>query len=443
MTKSSNKKTKNVNLEKLRSSVQLDLKQVDLTHIINCEIENFGLQLGLFVIEQFMQAEVEELTGPKYSREKQGGIDRWGFQAGSVVLGSQKTAISKPRVRKKLEDGSSEEVQLEMYSAFNNPETLSKSVLKRMLSGVSSRNFAQTVEQVSDSAGLSKSTFSRKAIKATTMMVEEFERRKLDELGIQVILIDGTREGEELNIVAVGIAADGTKHLLGIEQGATENSTVCIELLQNLIDKGLDPAGEYLFILDGSKALKKAVTKVFGKNALVQRCIEHKIRNIIDHLPKFYQARIRKQLRMAWSMNAYEDAKEALIKICKKLHGINETAEESLLEALEDSLTLHKLKAPKQLRRTLQSTNVIESWNFVAKEHTKQVKNWKDAGQVRRWLTVGMLEAERRSHKLEGAAHLKQLKASIHELITNPNQTTKTKTTKINSKKMNSRKLAA
>ena len=113
---------------------------------------------------------------------------------------------------------------------------------------------------------------------------------------------------------------------------------------------------------------------MFGKNALVQRCIEHKIRNIMDHLPKFYQARTRKQLRIAWSMNDYEDAKEALTKICKKLHGINETAEESLLEALEDTLTLHKLKAPKQLRRTLQSTNVIESWNFVAKQHTKQLK---------------------------------------------------------------------
>jgi transposase-like protein len=259
MKKSSNKKAKNVKLEKIRSSIKLDLKQVDISQIIKCEMENFSLHLGLIVIEQFMQAEVEQLVGTRYSRGRQGDMGRWGSQDGSVVLGAQKTSISKPRVRKRLENGSSEEVPLETYSAFNNPGTLSKAVLNRMLSGVSSRNFAKTVEQVSDSSGLSKSTFSRKSIKATTAMVKEFEERNLSKLGIQAILIDGTREGEELNIVAVGIAEDGTKHFLGLEQGATENSAVCIHLLQDLIDRGLDPVGEYLFILDGSKALKKAV----------------------------------------------------------------------------------------------------------------------------------------------------------------------------------------
>lgn len=406
-------------------------------------MENFSLHLGLIVIEQFMQAEVEQLVGTRYSRGRQGDMDRWGSQDGSVVLGAQKTSISKPRVRKRLENGSSEEVPLETYSAFNNPGTLSKAVLNRMLSGVSSRNFAKTVEQVSDSSGLSKSTFSRKSIKATTAMVKEFEERNLSELGIQAILIDGTREGEELNIVAVGIAEDGTKHFLGLEQGATENSAVCIHLLQDLIDRGLDPVGEYLFILDGSKALKKAVKSVFGKNALIQRCIEHKIRNIMDHLPKRHQGRIRRQLRAAWSMNEHKDAKEALTQICQTLKSINETAEESLQEALEDTLTLHKLKAPKQLRDSLQTTNIIESWNYIAKDHTKQVKNWKNANHVKRWLTVGMLEAERRSHKLKGFAHLKQLKENMHALIKNPDQALSSKTTKINSKKINKLKQAA
>jgi len=442
MKKSSNKKSKNVNLEKLRSSIKLDLKQVDLSHIIKCEMENFGLQLGLLVIEQFMQAEVEQLTGPKYSREGDSDIGRWGFQDGSVVLGAQKTPVSKPRARRRLENGSSEEVPLETYAAFNNPKTLSKSVLKRMLSGVSGRNFEQTVEQVSESSGLSKSTYSRKAIKATAAMAKEFEDRSLKELGIQVILIDGTREGEEMNIVAVGIAEDGTKHFLGIEQGATEHSAVCIHLLQDLIDRGLDPAGEYLFVLDGSKALKKAVKMVFGKNSLIQRCLEHKIRNIMDYLPKHHQGRIRRLLRAAWSMNDHKDAKEALLKVCKTLKNINETAEESLLEALEDTLTLHKLEAPKQLRDSLQTTNIIESWNSVAKDHTKQVKKWKDAEHVKRWLTVGMLEAERRSHKLKGFALLKKLKENMHRLLENPGQP-KSKTTKINSKKINKIKQAA
>jgi transposase-like protein len=274
-------------------------------------------------------------------------------------------------------------------------------------------------------------------------MVKEFEERNLSKLGIQAILIDGTREGEELNIVAVGIAEDGTKHFLGLEQGATENSAVCIHLLQDLIDRGLDPVGEYLFILDGSKALKKAVKSVFGKNALIQRCIEHKIRNIMDHLPKRHQGRIRRQLRAAWSMNEHKDAKEALTQICQTLKSINETAEESLQEALEDTLTLHKLKAPKQLRDSLQTTNIIESWNYIAKDHTKQVKNWKNANHVKRWLTVGMLEAERRSHKLKGFAHLKQLKENMHALIKNPDQALSSKTTKINSKKINKLKQAA
>jgi putative transposase len=441
--KSSGKNTKNVNLEKLRSSINLDLKRVDLNQIVKCEMENFGLQLGLLVIEQFMLAEVEQLTGPKYSREEEGDIGRWGSQRGSIVLGAQKTPVSKPRVRKRLADGSTEEVPLETYAAFNNPKTLSKSVLNRMLSGVSGRNFSQTVEHVSESSGLSKSTFSRQAIKATTAMVKEFEGRNLSDLNIQAVLVDGTRVGEELNIVAVGIAEDGTKHFLGMEQGATENAAVCTVLLQNLIDKGLDPAGEYLFIIDGSKALKKAVKSVFGNNALIQRCIEHKIRNIMDHLPKRHQSRIRRQLRAAWTMNDHKDAKQALTKVCKLLKSINETAEESLLEALEDTLTLHKLHAPKQLRDSLQTTNIIESWNYVAKDHTNQVKKWKNAEHVRRWLTVGMLEAERRSRRLKGFAHLKQLKEHMHQLITNPEQHLKSKTTKINSKKINKIKQAA
>jgi putative transposase len=445
MKKSSSKNTTNVNLEKLRSSINLDLKRVDLSHVIKCEIDNFGLQLGRIVMEQFMLAEVEQLTGPKYSRgqDEDDDIGRWGSQRGSVVLGAQKTPVSKPRARRSLEDGSTEEVPLETYAAFNNPKTLSKAVLNRMVSGVSGRNFEQTVEQVSESSGLSKSTFSRQAIKATTAMVKEFEEKNLNDLAIQVVLIDGTRVGEEVNVVAVGIAEDGKKHFMGMEQGPTENAAICMHLLENLIDKGLDPAGEYLFIIDGSKALKKAVKTVFGNNALVQRCIEHKIRNIMEHLPKRLRARVRRQLRAAWTMNDFEDARQALVKVCKLLKSINETAEESLLEALEDTLMLHKLKAPKQLRDSLQTTNIIESWNYIAKDLTKQVKKWKDAEHVRRWLTVGMLEAERRSHRLKGFAHLKQLKANIHELITNPEQPLKSKTTKINSKKINKIKQAA
>ncbi len=443
MKRSSSTKATNVNLEKLRSSIKLEYKQVDLGDIIRCQMENFGLQLGLIVIEQFMQAEVEQLIGPRYGREQLGQMNRWGSQPGSIVLGAQKTPIAKPRVRKKNQDGSSVEIPLETYAAFNAPDALSQSVLNRMLSGVSGRNFAQTVEQVSDGAGLSKSTFSRKAIKATAALVKAFEERKLDKLNIQVILIDGTREGDTLNIAAVGIAEDGTKHFLGLEQGQTENSTVCTQLLQDLIDRGLDPKGEYLFILDGSKALKKAVKAVFGNNALIQRCIEHKIRNIMDHIPKPSQLRMRRQLRAAWSMNEYKDAKDALLKICNTLKGINETAEESLLEALEDSLTLHRLKAPKQLKDSIQTTNIIESWNYVAKDHTKQVKNWKDAAHVKRWLVVGLLEAERRSHRLKGFAHLKQLKINVHQLILDPNQTITTVKPKKLSKGDNKLKQAA
>ena len=443
MKKSSGKKAKKVNLKELTSSIKVDLKQLDLSQLIRGEIQNFCLQLGLGVAEQFIQSEVEQLVGARYSREQQNETSRWGSQAGSIIIGAQKAPISKPRVRKLLEDGSSEEVPLESYAAFNNPEALSQAVLNRFLSGVSSRDFSRTVEQVSKATGLSKSTFSRKAIKATTEMAQKFETKNLAELAIQIILIDGTNEGEQLNIVAVGIAEDGAKHLLGIEQGATENATVCTHLLQDLIDRGLDPAGEYLFLLDGSKALKKAVKLVFGQNSLVQRCLEHKIRNILDYLPEQYKSRIRSRLRAAWSMNSYKDAKRALKKICTTLRSINETAAESLLEALEDTLTLHKLETPKKLRRSLQTTNIIESWNSVAKNFTQKVKKWKNADHVKRWLTAGMLEAERRSHKLEGFALLKQLKENMHNLITNPNQISNSKITKINLRKIDKIKQAA
>jgi transposase-like protein len=445
MKKSSIKRSTNVNLEELASSAKLDLKQVDLSELISGEVQQFCHRLGLLMVEQFMLAELDQLLGAKYSRENETNFYRWGSQLGSVVLGAQKTPVTKPRVRQKHEDGSTSEVSLESYAAFNKPDAMSKAVLNRLLSGVSSRDFSRTVEQVSDATGLSKSTFSRKAIKATADMAKKFEETDLSKLDTQVILIDGTLEGEQLNLVAVSISADGTKHLLGIEQGSTENATVCAHLLQDLIDRGLDPAGEYLFLLDGSKALKKAVKQVFGQNALIQRCLEHKIRNILDYLPEQHKSRIRKKLRAAWSMNSYKDAKEALLKIVDILKDINETAAESLLEALEDTLTLHKLETPKQLRRTLQTTNVIESWNSVAKNFTKQVKKWKTADHVKRWLIAGMLEAQRRSHKVEGFSHLKQLKINMHNLITNQKKlpNTNTKNNKVNQQKSNKTKQAA
>lgn len=417
MKRSSSISVGNVNLDQLIKSISVDFDQLALDELVGGEIKNFCLQLGIIVAQKFLEAEAKELAGDKYNRDDGKEPFHWGSQKGSIRVGGAKVKIKKPRVRRRDESGTESEVPLETYEAFNRKESLNKPILNRLLSGVSGRDFARTVESVGDTIGLSKSTYSRKASEAAQIAVEELYARDIGGLHLVALLIDGTKEGGFDNIVAVGVSEDGRKHMLGIEQGSSENATVCKTLLQDLVDRGLDPGTTYLFILDGSKALRRAVEEIFGNRAVIQRCIVHKLRNILDHLPELHHDRIRTKLKAAWSMNDSDEALQALKDVHKQLAAINASAAKSLAEGMEETLTLHRLRLPTQLRRSFATTNIIESWFSTAKTHSRRVKRWKGTAQVRRWLILGMLEAERRSHKIDGFKYLKTLRPSLIEYV--------------------------
>lgn len=434
MKRSSSIGIEKVNLDQLKKSITVDLDQVVLNELITGEIDNFCLQLGIIVAQKYLEAEAERLAGMKYKRDDGKEPYHWGSQKGSIRVAGAKVAIDKPRVRRRDENGMEREVPLHTYDVFNRKESLNKPILNRLLSGVSGRNFARTVESVGDTIGLSKSTYSRKASEAAQLAVNELYARDIGALNLVALLIDGTKEGGFDNIVAVGVSEDGHKHMLGIEQGSSENATVCKTLLQDMVDRGLDPGTTYLFILDGSKALKRAVEEIFGERAVIQRCTVHKLRNILDHLPEFHHERIKMKLKAAWSMTDYDEALKALKNIHKQLGAINASAAKSLAEAMEETLTLHKLRLPPQLRRSLGTTNIIESWFSTAKAHCQRVKRWKGSTQVRRWLILGILEAERRSNKIDGYKYLKSLRPSLIEYVAKKRQS------ELRARKYNNRK---
>lgn len=261
------------------TAFQVDLKQVDIHQVVRLGLEQFVYQAGLLLVRQVMEAEATQLAGQRYARSSEKTAHRHGCQPGSVYLAGQKVAVEKPRVRTKSTDSQpAQEVPLESYQAFAQPDAMNAAILERLLAGVSCRDYARTVETVIQGHGISKSAVSRKAIAITAQAVEDFYNRKLDTLDLVVVLMDGIQAGGVDNIVCLGIDSKGHKHVLGLRQGATENHMVCRELLAELVERGLSADRQYLFVLDGGKALAKAVHQVFGKDVALQRCQVHKKR---------------------------------------------------------------------------------------------------------------------------------------------------------------------
>ena len=237
--------------------------------------------------------------------------------------------------------------------------------------------------------------------------------RPLGDLDLVAILIDGVNFNDHVLAVSLGVSSDGSTHVLGLWQDATENTQIVKELLADMIRRGLDTDRQYLFVLDGAKALHKAVTSVFGENAVIQRCQVHKQRNVLSHLPKRYHFQIRSRLRIAWDMTSYPDAKEELEKLLDELKEINDSAARSLQEGFEETLTLHRLGIPPRLRRSLRSTNLIESCFSVTRKFFRNVKNWKNGNMVQRWGGTMLLEAEKRFRRVKGYRSMQSVVAAI------------------------------
>jgi putative transposase len=387
--------------EALAGGVALELP-VSLASVIEGvseEIEHLAAQAGLLIMREVMEAEVTSLAGSKGKHDGGRKHFRWGQQPGYAVLDGAKVPLEHPRVR----DRNGHEVPLRSYARFQSPTRRQHSIVSKLIHGISARKYEQAVEVVTDGYGLSKSAVSRELVVATRGALQELCERRIDALPrLLVLMIDGKEFAGEQVIVALGVDETGHKHVLGLVQGGTENSAVVQHLLDDLIERGLNPEERMLIVLDGSKALRKAVTKTFGDRCPVQRCQIHKRRNVKDHLPQEFQGSADQRIRTAYAMKDYDQAKAQLVKTVDWLEGINPSAANSLKEGLEETLTLHRLGLPEALRKSLQSTNLIESALSVAATVTQRVKRWRRGDMRLRWTAAGLMQAEKNFRRIRG-----------------------------------------
>ena len=377
---------------------------------VKLELIRSLIPIGLDYVNKLLQDEVERLAGKRYSREAGCNNSRWGNQGGSIYLGDQKVPMVYPRVRDTLNN---KEVKLEGYLKLQEPKKMSEELLRKVLNGISCRRYSECVEKIPESFGLSASSVSRKFIEASGKKLREFYERRLDNQEFVCILIDGKCFYEDSMIIAVGITVSGEKVILGFVQSATENSVVCSEFLEHLLERGLKIEGGILCIIDGSKGLRKSIEKVFGRYALVQRCQWHKRENVLKHLTKEKQAVFKTKLQEAYEEPTYMSAKSRLINIGNELRIINESAYNSLCEGMEESLTLHKLGLFEHLGTSLKTTNCIESIMSQIGQKTDKVDCWRNSNQKHRWLAVSLLDIEKRLQKIKGYQHIPLLRIMI------------------------------
>jgi transposase-like protein len=370
--------------------------------------------VGLGVLAELMEEEVDEVVGPKGKHDPGRAAVRHGHEAGEVTLGGRRVAVERPRVRSA--DGRSE-LPLETYAHFADRDLLSRSVLERMLAGVSTRRYRRTQEpvgsQVEQAArSTSRSAVSRTFVERTRRSLGELMSRRLDDVRLAVMMIDGLELRGRTNVVALGITTEGVKIPLGLWEGSTENATVATALLADLVDRGLDPEQGILFVIDGAKALRKAIRNVFG-DAPVQRCLRHKERNVTEHLPERERPAIKQRLCKAWALEDHARALDQLRRLARELDRNYPGAAGSLREGIEETLTLTRLGVTGNLKRTLESTNPCESMIEIVRRTQRNVKRWSSGEMALRWTAAGMLEAERQFRKIIGHRDLATLVVAI------------------------------
>jgi putative transposase len=370
--------------------------------------------VGVGVLAELLEEEVVEVVGAKGKHIADRVAVRHGHEVGEVTLGGRRISVERPRVR--TADGAAE-VRLATYEHFADRDLLSRVVLERMLAGVSTRRYQRTAEPVGSeieqaARSTSRSAVSRSFVERTRRSLGELMSRRLDDVRLAVMMIDGLELQGRTNVVALGITTEGVKIPLGLWEGSTENATVATALLADLVERGLDPEQGILFVIDGAKALRKAIRSVFGA-APVQRCLRHKERNVTDHLPERERPPVQQRLRRAWALDDHARALDQLRALAGELDRSYPGAAGSLREGMEETLTLTRLGVTGSLKRTLESTNPCESMLEIVRRTQRNVKRWSSGEMALRWTAAGMLEAERQFRKIIGYRELATLVVAI------------------------------
>jgi transposase-like protein len=366
-----------------------------------------------------MELEITELVGPKGRHDPDRLAVRHGYEDGEVTLGGRRVPARRPRVRSA--DGS-REIAVQTYRQFASRDLLAGVILEQLAAGVSTRRYRRTREPVGERAGarersVSKSSVSRTFISRTRDQLKALMSRDLSDLRIAVVMIDGVDLRGRTNVVALGITTQGEKLALGLWEGSTENATVAGALLADLVARGLDTEQGVLVVIDGAKALRKAVKTVLGEHTPVQRCIRHKERNVLDHLPEEDRPTVQRRLRAAWRLNTHRAALRQLTVLADELAHTHPGASNSLREGMEETLTAVRLGARGDLKRTLQSTNPCESMIECIRRTASNVKYWRNGDMAMRWTAAGMLEAEQNFKHVRGYTDLAELAVEIERQV--------------------------
>jgi transposase-like protein len=396
--------------EFLQKEGQLLLPMVGLIETAQAAIDEVIDVAGRATIEAVLQLSAQEVAGEKHPGKAKGAIRWHGQQSGVVPLSNRKLRVRKPRLRHKDQG----EVEVPAYQALRSNSTLAARMLDILLYGVSTRHYRQVLPEMAQSVGVSKSSVSREAIEASEQVLQALTERRFDEYDILIIYVDGLRFGRHHVLAAVGVDCQGSKHVLGLRQGASENAVVVQGLLEDLVARGIRPGRRRLFVIDGSKALRQGIDAVYGSNNPVQRCRRHKERNVLGYLPKEEQVRMRQVMKAAWRLPASQ-GEARLEKEAQALEKDHPSAAASLREGLAEMFTVHRLGLLAPLSRGLCSTNVIESSFSGARSKTRRVTHWQDGAMALRWAAASLVATEKNFRKLTGYKLLWMLKAYLDE----------------------------
>jgi putative transposase len=393
---------------------ELRLAMTDITSSAKEGLLAMSTAVGLRVMAELMEAELAAKVGPKHAKQPGRAARRHGSAPGSVVLGGRRVPVDRPRARTR--DG--REFTLDTYTAFAADDLLGQVVMERMLAGLATRRHRAAGEPVgaaiqATARATSKSAVSRRFVAQTARALEELLGRDLSELKVAVLMVDGITIAEHCCVVTLAIMADGTKLPVGLWLGSTENTTVVTHLLADLADRGLDASRGLLVVIDGAKALHRAVRKVFGQTALIQRCTIHKRRNVTDHLPEVERSRVDAKLARAFNHPDPQVGLRSARELARTLQARHPGAAASLTEGLEEMFTVRRLGVADRLARTLTSTNPVESMISIARTTMRNVKRWKDGQMVCRWTAAGMLNAERSFRRVKGGNDMPTLVAAL------------------------------
>ena len=397
--------------EFLAKEGQLLLPMVNLVTQAEMAVDEVIDVTGRAAIEAILTLSAQEVAGPKHPGKEIGEIMWFGRQKTTIPLSNRKLRIEKPRLRRKGK-GAGNEVEIPALQAILENSYLGSRMADILMRGVSTRNYKTVIPEMAETVGVSKSSVSREFLEASEKALKDLSERSVQDKDIMIVYIDGLQYGQIHVIVALGVDSQGYKHILGLREGASENSTVVKDLLADIVERGLDPKRRRLFVIDGSKALRAGINEVFGSDVPVQRCRTHKIRNVLGYLPKERHQDIRAAMKAAYQLGADEGIRK-LNKLAEWLSRDHPSAAGSLREGLDEMFTINRLNLASILCRSLSTTNAIESSYSGVREKTRRVKRWQNASMALRWTASALLCIEERMRRIMGYQQLWMLDAGL------------------------------